>query len=102
MSSLYDRPFVVAVGDPNIWANVIKPNADGSINVDIGFPVSAGVTDDSATTTGSDQTVIAANSSRKGFLIENPVNTSLNSTGASIWVNLGAAAANTGCRASRS
>lgn len=86
----------VAVGDPNAPANVIKPNADGSVNVRSGSSAVNTVTDKSFTTNGSDNVVMAANANRTNLLIENPINLSLNAGGDSIFVNYGAAATATG------
>ena len=90
----FERKWTKAIGDPANWENVIKPNADGSINVNVTIvsPVTAGVADASTTTTGSDQTVLAANPARKGFLIEPAVAVALNANGNSAFVNLGATA----------
>lgn len=83
-----------AICAPNNTELAIIPNADGSINARWlpGPSGGATVTDKSFTTAGAPTSavVMAANSSRVGYLIENPVNTSLNATGASIFVNLGA------------
>jgi hypothetical protein len=88
-----------AVADPDNPTHAIKPNADGSLNVVvIKFGPASGATpvDKSFVTDGTEHVVIAANASRIGFLIENPVSTSLNLNGDSIFVNLGAAATSSG------
>lgn len=99
-------PFDIYKG---VWATLFGPNStgtsvsalvvntDGSINtVSSGSSPAGTATDKSFTTSGADATVIAANSARLGYMIENPIAAALNANGDSIYVNLGAVATNGG------
>lgn len=88
----------VAVADPNAPSHVIKPNADGSINVNSSAvpPKAATATNKSFITTGADAIVIAANVDRLGYVIENPLDAVLNANRVSIFIRLGAVAAEDG------
>lgn len=79
--------------------NPLVVNSDGSINTNStpsGVVKSGTATDKSFTTDGASHIVIAANASRLGYMIENPVSSGLNPNADPIYINLGAAAATSG------
>lgn len=80
------------IHDPAVPTRGMTVNDDGSINVRQNGAAASAATFASNTTTGSSQIVFAANASRLGFLIECPTDTTLNPSGKSIFVNLGATA----------
>lgn len=85
---------IIALGDPRTPENVVKPNADGSINTQAA--VTASASDFSFTTGAATALIIPANASRMGYLIVNPSLAALNTGHDSIFVNFGAPATNTG------
>lgn len=86
-------PIAAVIGAGGV---LLAINADGSLNVVSGSAAVTTVTDKSFTTGAGSATVIAANASRLGYRIENPVKTTLNLNGDSIFVDESALAVNSG------